>query len=336
MTSVWQLASRVAAWAPDIARDLVADAQDTDENDDARAAEILGRVFATTSTWDLAREAFQTAATAWESVDEARATAVRGVARGLPVVPFADDDAALEAELEIVARMLDGETAMPVVRRTIVELRRSLSPLRVVGQLEAALGLSPAETALIIAAAAPLLVPSFAGLPADRWEELVASSTLAPRATADRLVKLGAISQTPALIVSPPIASWLLGRRNLEHPGGVRLSSVPASLERGDTDAAYRLLVERACVIATEPDVLAGGLAEMGRALVALRPAARSGRSAIVTASIEARLHGGIPLIDLESWDGADPQIIADLAPCAVVPPRDSALAAAVQGIVAP
>ncbi|HEY4177227.1 MAG TPA: hypothetical protein VGM90_10360 [Kofleriaceae bacterium] len=336
MSSVWVAASRVAAWAPDIARELIANAPDREPHDDARAGEILGRAFAATGAWDLARDSFLLAAEAWEADDPARALAVSGVARALPVKPFIDDAAAIAAELDIVQRLLTPAAPTPVVRRTLVELQRSLAPRRVVGTLEVAFGLSPTETALLVAAAAPLLDPGFPALSIEQWEDLVASSTLAPFATIDRLVRMGAIAQTSPLTVAPGIASWLLGRRAMEHPGGVRLYRTPPALATGDVAAARRLIVDGASVVTSDPETLAAGLIAFNRSLIALRPPARARRQAIVAASVEARLHGGIPLIDLETWESPDVAIAAELAPCVIALPQDPVLANELRGIVAP
>ncbi|MCX5747456.1 MAG: hypothetical protein NT062_33750, partial [Proteobacteria bacterium] len=123
-TSIWDRAWRLAAWAPDAARELVTAAREEadDPHDAERALEILARVFATTGAWELAADAFASAAAAWDRDDPARALALRAVATQLPLAPFADDASALAAELDVVTR---AHAAAPLVRRTIVELRHA-------------------------------------------------------------------------------------------------------------------------------------------------------------------------------------------------------------------
>ena len=315
MTTVWHEASRIAAWAPDTARELVTAIIPEQPFDDARAAELLGRIFAVTGAWQVARAAFREAADAWEPGDAARAVAVRGVGDQFPLAPFSDDADAVAAELDVVRRALDPSAPPPVVRRTVVELRRALPPVRVTGQLEANLGLSPAELALVLAAAAAVLDPEIPALTAVAWESLIAASMLGPSSHVTRLVRLGAIAETPELVAAPAIASWLAGRRTLEQTPGVRLRRLPAAPPPAVLRDARALVLDGASVVVEDPEVLAGELAVAGRALFELVVSPEAPRSSIVAASLEARLHGGFPLIDR---DAIDDQLAGELAPIAV------------------
>ncbi|MCX5745581.1 MAG: hypothetical protein NT062_24150, partial [Proteobacteria bacterium] len=210
-----------------------------------------------------------------------------------------------------------------------------IAPVRAIGRLAAVLLLSPAEVGLLVAAAAPALDARIAPLPAAVWEPLVAASTFAPRAGVERLVRLGAIVETPALVAAPAIVGWLLGRRSVEEPSGVRLRTVPASLPPTDLSLARALVIDGRSAITRWPALLASALAVGGRTLVALELTERATRDAIARASLEARLHGGVPLIDLETWSTPDPSIARALAPIAVTLPRDPALARALEEIVA-
>src|SRR5439155_22750121 len=134
-------AARIASWAPDEARELIAQVEPTDDIGVARAAELLARIGAVTGAWELAREAYAEAAAAWEPLDARRATALRAIATCMPLQAFGTDIDAVASEVELVQRIFDDNRPAPIVQRAVVELRRVQEPLHVTGMIERAFGL---------------------------------------------------------------------------------------------------------------------------------------------------------------------------------------------------
>ena len=332
--TLWHYASRLVAWAPDEARELLVGApHDGDPLHEIRVAELLGRVFAVTGAWDLARRATHTAAAAWLAPEPARAVALRGLAESFPLAPFRDDAEALAAELELVRQVVDGARPMPVVRRAVVEIRRALEPRVLSGRLEHALALSPPELALLVAATAHVLDPTLPALPADRWEPLVRSSSLLAGTRIDRLVRLGAIVATPELVASPAIVSWLLGRTRREDFAGVRLIPIAPAAPPADARLlALELAAGDRVAVVVGPAgtgrraTLAAILASRGVGLWELEPSSSASAEEIRFANLEARLHGALAVVDLDRWSAPDLELVSALAPIAIVTEREPAL----------
>jgi len=294
-------AARIASWAPDDARELIANVPPTDDIGIARAAELLARIGAVTAQWDLAKEAYAEAAATWEPHDAARAAALRAIGSQLPLQPFGTDIDAVASEVELVRRIFEQGRPAPVVQRAIVELRRALEPRPITGMIERAFGLAPGELAFAIAAAAPALeadvVPR---LSASDWQLLLGSSSLdgaVPLGRARLLVKEG-----QELVAHPALVSRLLGRTTLENPIGMTLRFVTAGAAPADADALSRaLVIDRKIGIGDNLEALAAIAARRGLKVIAAR--AQSASSIALNAAIvEAGLHGGIVAIAAEEW----------------------------------
>lgn len=328
--TIWQRASRIVAWAPDDARDLLIAASGDGGDDDlalAGTSELLARAFAVTGAWDLAGQAFEAAAASLQATDAARAHALRGIAAQLPLEPFASDGEAIDAELDLIARAVDPQAPAPVVRRAVVELRRSLAPRRITGVLEAAFEISAMELAFVMAAAAPILRPeSTPLLPASAWGPLIASSSLGVTADCARLLRLGIVREAPELVPHPALVSRLLGRTEVVNPSGVHLRRIPpiGKVGPGADDLARDLVTGTGIGVVVGPTgsgrrtaianlVARRGLATYSASTVVGTPAA------LIDAAVEARLHGGLIIIDLDEWPGIELATVAGLAPIVAV-----------------
>ena len=331
---VWQLASRLAAWAPDEARELLAAAPvDAELLDVAQLAELLGRVFAVTGAWPLAAAAFTDAAASWTGLDDARAEALTALAAALPLAPFASEEAALAAELALVERCLDADRPPPIVERAVVELRRTLAPRPLLGRLEATCRLAPLEVALLVAAVAPILRPELPTGSAEAWGPWLAAASLTTVVDLGRLVDLGLLQPGPVLAPAPALVSRLLGRTTVEAPLGVHLRRVAPGARPGDAAALARALVLSGgvAVVVGPPGTgraatLARVLAERGLGLFEAQLGGHGRRTALIGAAVEARLHGALLVIDLDAWEAPDLDALVALAPIAVVASAEPAL----------
>lgn len=334
LASVWERAARLAAWAPDEARELLADASpEGDVLDVARLAELLGRVFAVTGAWELAAAAFTDAAATWTGLDEQRAAALAALAAALPLAPFTSDDEALAAELAVIARCLDPEAPPPIVERAIVELRRALVPRQVIGRLEATCGLAPLEVALLMAAAAPILAPGLPSAPVAAWAPLLEAASLTAAVDLDRLVALGLLQPGPALVPAPALVSRLLGRTTVEAPLGGRLRRIAPGPPPPDAAVLARALVLGGGVAVVvgpagtgRAATVARVVAERGLGLFEAQLGGRASDAALTGAAVEARLHDGLLVVDLDAWDAPPLELLVALAPIAVVTTTEPAL----------
>ena len=296
-------AARIASWAPDEARELIAQVEPTDDVGVARAAELLARIGAVTGAWELAREAYGEAAAAWEALDARRAAALRAIATCLPLQAFGTDIDAVASEVELVRRIFETDRPAPIVQRAIVELRRTQEPRHVTGLIERAFGLTPGEMAYVMAAAAPALeadvVPQ---LPASDWQPLLGSSSLDGPAPPGRALASGLVKETPALTAHPALISRLLGRTTLENPIGMTLRFVTPGAPPPDADALARsLILDRKIGVGDSVETLAAIAARRGLKVLAARAQSAS-TIALGAAILEAGLHGGIVAIAAEEW----------------------------------
>ncbi len=333
---MWDRAARLAAWAPDEARELLMDASpEGDVLDVARLAELLGRVFAVTGAWDLATTALADAAASWQDLAPARADALAAIAAALPVAPFASDAEALEAELVLVVRCLTDDEP-PVVERALVELRRAQAPRAITGRLEATFGLSPLEVAYVMAAVAPILLDGFPAVPASAWAPRIAASCLTTTASPARLLALGLLQPGPGLPPAPALVSWLLGRTTIAQPTGIQLHRIAPGATPPDADAlAVRLLTDRRIGVVVGPPgsgraaAMAAILAHRGGALFEAHVGALVRHVALTGAALEARLHGGLLALDLDAWGPLDADLLgalAAVAPLVVIASADPAI----------
>jgi len=329
MLDRWREPRRLAGWEPDLARDVLL-ALVEEGGDDlalAQTGELLGKVFAVTGEWELARDAYTTAAEAWSELDRVRAEVLRAVASSLPLTPFPGDRDALMTEIAFVRRAFEGEP--PLAERAIAELRRSLAPRPITGRIEAAFGLSPEELALVIAAATPIVDPDAAPiLPIDDWLQVLAAST-GVVADPTRLLALGVVRATPDLVPHPGVASRLIGRTSIDHPAGVRLIPVePIGRSANDTEDLARVLFAGFGIgVLVGPSAsgrrttAARIVGRRGRKLFTARPAQGASANSIVEAALEARLNDGLLAVDLDDWRsrGVDTDLLTQLAPIVVV-----------------
>lgn len=297
---------RIAAWAPDDARELATANAPLDEDQLVIAYECLARVFAVTASWALAYDAYIAASLTVAPFDAARAAAFCGTAAQLPLAPFARDRDATAAEIDLVARCVAGET--PIVRRSVVEIRRALAPRAITGRFEAAFGLAPEDTALAMAAVASIVDPaSCAPRTASAWHELLAPSLFGRRGNVERLVGLGLCVETPVLVPHGAVVGRLLGRTTLEQPPGIVLDPiVRRELAIELVEPARELALRGGLAVIVGPagsgrHACAARIAELcGRAAFAARPGA--GAADFASAAIEAGLHDGFAVFDLEAW----------------------------------
>lgn len=330
MDDRWREPRRLAGWEPDLAREILLGLaeQGGEDLELAQTSELLAKVFAVTRAWDLARDAYETAAGAWGEFDPVRAEALRAVASRLPLMPFGTDRDGLLAEISVIRHSFQGGPS-PILERAVNEIRRCLTPRPITGRLEAAFGLAPEELALVMGAVTPILNPDAAPLlPLADWLEVIAASTgVMPDPT--RLLALGIVRATPELVPHPALASRLMGRTALEHPAGARL--VPVEALGGATDDAEDL--SRALVSGYGIAVIVGP-ASSGRRTAAARLARQRGRKlfgvrvvsgasadSVVEAALEARLHDGLLAVDLDDWGqrGVDAELLNRLAPIVCV-----------------
>lgn len=296
-------AARIASWAPDEARELIAKVEPTDDVGVARAAELLARIGAVTGAWELAREAYGEAAAAWEALDGRRAAALRAIATCLPLQAFGTDIDAVASEVELVRRIFETDRPAPIVQRAVVELRRTQEPRHVTGLIERAFGLTPGEMAYVMAAAAPALeadvVPR---LPASDWQPLLGSSSLDGPAAPARALATGLIKESPALTAHPALVSRLLGRTTIENPIGMTLRFVTPGAAPNDADVLARsLVVDRKIGIGDSVEILAAIAARRGLRVLAARAQSAS-TIALGAAILEAGLHGAIVAIAADEW----------------------------------
>lgn len=319
-------AARIASWAPDEARELIAQVEPTDDVGVARAAELLARIGAVTGAWDLAREAYTEAAAAWEALDARRAAALRAIATCLPLQAFGTDIDAVASEVELVRRIFEDDKPAPIVQRAVVELRRVQAPMHVTGLIERAFGLTPGEMGYVMAAAAPALeadvVPRLA---ASDWQPLLGSSSLDGPVPAGRALTLGLVRETPALVAHPALTSRLLGRTTLENPIGMTLRFVTPGTPPKDADALARaLVIERTIGIGDSVETLAAIVARRGLKVLAARAQSAS-PIALTAAILEAGLHGAIVAIAAEEWRNVKlpaegPLLVVAKTPVAIPP----------------
>ncbi|MBV8759882.1 MAG: hypothetical protein JO257_21510 [Deltaproteobacteria bacterium] len=294
-------AARIATWAPDEARELIARVEPTDDIGVARAAELLAKIGAVTQQWELAREMYDDAAGAWEAHDAARAAALRAIGRCLPLAAFTTDVDAIASEVEIVRRVFEEGRPAPVVQRAVTEIRRALTPRPITGVIERAFGLSPGEMAYVMAAAAPQLeadVLPVTGV--DDWRELLGASSLDGEVPLGRAAPL--VKETPALVAHPALVSRLLGRATVENPIGCTASFVtPGAAPANAEELARTLVVDRRILAGERVDQLAAIAARRELRVLHVRAQAASSL-ALAAAVVEAGLHGAIAAIDAEEW----------------------------------
>jgi hypothetical protein len=300
-------AARIASFAPDAARELIASVEPTDDIGVARAAELLARIGAVTGAWELAKEGYDEAAAAWEPMDAARAAALRAIGAQLPLRPFGTDIDAVASEVELVRRIFEAGRPAPVVQRALVEIRRTLEPRPITGIIERAFGLTPGEMAYVMAAAAPALEAEIVPrLPASDWQPLLGSSSLdgpAPLGRAALLVK-----ETPALVAQPALISRLLGRTTVENPVGLTLRAVTPGVAPPDAARlADALVIERKIGIGDSIEAMAAIAARRGLGVLLVRAQAATALG-LAAAQLEAGLHGAIAAISYDEWRHAVPK----------------------------
>jgi hypothetical protein len=306
-------AARIAAWAPDEARELIAALPEEARDNDiahARATELLARIGAITGEWALASAAYVAAAESWDVLDPVRAMALRAIGGCMPLAPFGSDIDALAHEIDLVRRIFDPEVPAPVVLRAVVELRRAISPTSITAMLERTFLLSPGELAYVMAVAAPNLEPGCAPrLGAADWKPLLGSSSLdgpvdVGRALSTGLVRSGLVrGGAGELTPHPALISRLLGRTTIEQPIGVTLRPVVPAHAPLETDVfAHALVVSGGIGVGDDVGSLAAVAARAGYAVMAAHPDVAATPAGLATAIVEAGLHGALVVIDLDSW----------------------------------
>jgi hypothetical protein len=311
----WYGPRRLAAWAPDDAREeivtLGAGTVALDDADLARAGELLAKVFAVTAQWELARAAYADAAAAWQPLDPGRAIALATLAASLPLPPVASDQDAVAAELDLVRRSIGRDQAPPLARRSLLEVQRALAPRQIVGRIEAAFGLAPEELAILMGAVASILEPDAVPLlPFEGWTTVLADSLLDAQPDVGRLVGSGLVRVTPALVPHPNLISRLLGRATLEPPTGVRFEPLVARGPAPDeiSRLSRSLMVNGGVAAIVGPartgrHTFAAHVAQAaGQRALAVHPVLGGGPEALVDAAFEARLFDALLVIDLDAW----------------------------------
>lgn len=328
----WDSAARMAAWAPDDARDLLASLAHAGDGQDevalACTSELIAKAFAVTGAWELACDGYLLAAESWQPLDPGRARALGELAKQLPLAPFRDDAEAIEAERALVARVRDEAAAPPLLLRAVTEIRRALAPRPITGTIEAACGLAPMEAALVFALASE--PRAFAGTTIETCHELLAPSQWY-EAGLDRVVALGLVRVTPEVAAHPRLVSRLRGRTAIEMPRGLRVERIAGVAARVDAGEQRRTSALLAGGIAR---VGAGQLGEAARlvatrgvGLCAVHPIGGDPSELLAEAAVELRAHGAMLAIEHEAWSFAPRELIASLAPIVVAGGDDALFA---------
>jgi hypothetical protein len=323
---------RIAAWAPDAARDLLITAI-ADGGDDialAAATEVLAKLVAVTGAWELARASVDQAAEIRRSLgDLASAAALVELGARFPLAPFGYDAEALEAELSLICAAVSGELSK--LDRAIVEIRRALTPRSLTGNIEAWFRLTPSETLLLMAAVGSVTDPR-CGPPrsAEIWHRVLGGADDA----ADQLVSRGLATSVGELVPAPRAVSRLLGRNELDPPATIRLVRPPSSRDHRDHRPLSEALVDRSrygVVLGSRVSAseLAAGIARRAHATscVVAIPILTTGQptaSDLAEMVIEGRLFGAVVAVDYTAWqqagvDLARPDIAARVLSCGPV-----------------
>ncbi|HEX5059398.1 MAG TPA: hypothetical protein VFV99_08570 [Kofleriaceae bacterium] len=262
MSEPWDTAAAIAAWAPDATRELLANAVDLeDEFALPRASELMAKAFAVTGVWDLARDTYALAADTWEALDAARARALRELVQLLPLVGFANEHEAIEAERMLV-RSLDARGVPLLVLRALTEIRRAILPRQVTGLIEATFELAPMQHAFVMA----LALDSAARLTMHEWQMRLRPSVWFEHSL-ERTIELGLVHTTPVVTAHPRLVSRLHGRTVIEMPRGVRyeeLEPTQRGLRRFRLHAIGNPLPEALLEAAIEIGVHGGVVADDG------------------------------------------------------------------------
>ena len=310
-----EAARRLAAWAPDAARDRLTALLEAGTGDDlalAAASEVLAKVFAVTGAWELAAQAYEQAAAVHEDLgDPALAGELRAVAARFPLAPYADAREALAAELAIIEAALRG--APPTADRYVAELRRALPPRPLLGRLEAAFALAPEEVELLAAAIASAIEPArIPARSAAAWADLLGGDPLGDA----RLRAIGLCRGAPELHAHPGVVSRLLGRERLEPPAGLRMRSITpgAPPERVAELAAALVGPAIGVVHGTGPrKAVAAAIAHhLGWELLLAHPRLGALPELLADAVIEATLFGSLVAVDLDRWRAQGTDLAAD------------------------
>jgi len=263
MSEPWDTAAAIAAWAPDATRELLANAVDLDDEFALpRASELLAKAFAVTGVWDLARDSYALAADTWESLDAKRAGALRELIRALPLVGFASEHDAIEAERTLARGMLDAGSESMLVLRAMTEIRRAMLPRPITGLIEATFELAPMQHAFVMAVA----LEGASRLTMHEWQTRLRPSLWFEHSL-ERTIELGLVHTTPVVTAHPRLVSRLHGRTVIEMPRGVRydeLEPTQRGLRRFRLHAIGNPLPEALVEAAIEIGVHGGVLADDG------------------------------------------------------------------------
>ncbi|MGE0547984.1 MAG: hypothetical protein AB7O24_33255 [Kofleriaceae bacterium] len=313
------MARRMVGWAPEGARALLEELaqHQRDDASQANANELLTHALAATGAWPLATESLQRAIALRRALgDPVQADRLDQVLERFPVPGFSSEQQAVDVEIALIRRSIERTASAADVMT--VELARAIAPRWLPGDLQAWFSLSPDEMTLLSAAVASIGDPR-CGPPrtAAAWHALLASASDA----ADALIDARLVSAMPALIPNPRVVSRMLGRTQVEPPRSIRLIAQPRVLARSsDGSLARELRMSHRFGVVVGPShhararavAIAAGC--QLTAVVAEPVGAAVDPSLIADAALEARLFGGMLVIDEARWRAAGLDVTAAIA----------------------